>query len=147
MEEIDLCWRLKRAGYSIRVEPQSTVYHIGGASLPYGDARKTYYNFRNSLVMLYKNLPPQIWRKTFMVRALLDGVAMVRALLTGKWREFRAIFKAYLDAHFISKAYEDDRPSSIPESAMPSYDGSIVVAYFLKRKKTFQRLPKTLFRQ
>ncbi len=147
MEEIDLCWRLKRAGYKIRVEPQSTVYHIGGASLPYGDARKTYYNFRNSLIMLYKNLPPKLWVRTFIVRALLDGLAMARALLTGRWREFSAIFRAYLDAHFISKAYEDDRPSSIPDAALPSYDGSIVLAYFLKRKKTFQRLSESLFRQ
>src|SRR5690606_12693527 len=55
MEEIDLCWRLQRRGYRVRVEPASRVYHIGGASLPQGNPRKTYYNFRNNLLLLYKN--------------------------------------------------------------------------------------------
>ncbi|MEO1077116.1 MAG: glycosyltransferase family 2 protein, partial [Bacteroidota bacterium] len=59
MEEIDLCWRLWRAGWRVRVEPSAEVYHIGGASLPQGDPRKTYLNFRNSLLMLFKNLPPR----------------------------------------------------------------------------------------
>ncbi|MFK7845864.1 MAG: glycosyltransferase family 2 protein [Rhodothermales bacterium] len=145
MEEIDLCWRLKRAGYAIRVVPESIVYHIGGASLPYGDARKTYYNFRNSLIMLYKNLPPPIWRRRFAVRAMLDGVAMLRALLTGQFKEFSAIFRAYKDAHVMSKAYENDRPQHIDKNALPSYNGSIVLDYFLRGKKMFKQLRKEGF--
>ncbi len=145
MEEIDLCWRLKRAGYTIRVAPKSIVYHIGGASLPYGDARKTYYNFRNSLIMLYKNLPPHIWRRTFAVRALLDGVAMLRAILTGQLKEFSAIFRAYKDAHVMSKVYADKRPHQINPDALPSYKRSIVLDYFLRDKKMFRQLPKENF--
>ncbi len=57
MEEIDLCWRIHLAGYRIAVVPQSSVYHLGGASLDAANPRKTYLNFRNNLLMLHKNLP------------------------------------------------------------------------------------------
>lgn len=145
MEEIDLCWRLKRAGYRIRVVPDSIVYHIGGASLPNGDARKTYYNFRNNLIMLYKNLPPPIWRRRFAIRAMLDGIAMLRALLTGQFKEFSAIFRAYKDAHHMSKVYANERPQRVNEDALPSYNRSIVLDYFLRGKKMFKQLPKEDF--
>ncbi len=140
MEEIDLCWRMKRAGYSIHVAPQSQVYHIGGASLPQGNPRKTYLNFRNSLLMLYKNLPPALWRRTFITRAFLDGLAMVRALFTGQFREFSAIFRAYLDAHVMSKHYANNRPTTLPDNAQPSFSKSVVLAYFLRGKKRFEEL-------
>lgn len=56
-EEIDLCWRMQLAGYAVFVQPASVVYHIGGGTLPSGNSRKVYLNYRNNLVMLYKNLP------------------------------------------------------------------------------------------
>ena len=62
MEEIDLCWRLRRNGYRIRVIPSSVVYHVGGGSLAQGSSRKLYLNYRNNLVMLYKNLTKRHWR-------------------------------------------------------------------------------------
>ena len=147
MEEIDLCWRLKRSGYAVRVAPESTVYHVGGGSLPYGNSRKTYLNFRNSLLMLYKNLPPKLWRRTFARRALLDSIALLRALLSGQFKEFGAIFSAYRDAHVMSKAYKNSRPKQIPGEALPSYKGSIVFAYFLKGIREFQHLPPDRFTQ
>lgn len=147
MEEIDLCWRLKRAGYRIKVAPASTVYHIGGASLPQGNSRKTYLNFRNNLVMLYKNLPPAIWRKRFAVRVMLDGLAMARALVTGQFGEFGAIFRAYLHAHTMSRKQVTERPTSIDTRALPSYNRSIVLDYFLRGKKRFQDLPADAFKQ
>jgi GT2 family glycosyltransferase len=69
MEEIDLCWRLHRAGWRVVAEPASVVYHVGGGSLPQGHPRKTYLNFRNSLLMLYKNLSPRAWRRVLPVLA------------------------------------------------------------------------------
>ena len=60
MEEIDLCWRLQRAGYTVVGISDSEVYHIGGASLPASDPQKAYYNFRNGVLLLYKNLPQTI---------------------------------------------------------------------------------------
>ena len=141
MEEIDLCWRLQRQGYRIRVEPGSIVYHIGGASLPQGNPRKTYFNFRNSLVMVYKNVTPQTWRKVFIQRALVDGIAMIRALITGQFREFSAILRAYKDAHVMSKAYRNVRPQETDQKGAILYPRSIVFDYFFRGKKRFQDLP------
>lgn len=145
MEEIDLCWRLWRHGYRVRVVPASHVYHIGGGSLQQGNPRKAYYNFRNSLLMLYKNLPPARWRRVFPARIVLDGVAMLRALLSGRPHEAAAILRAYRDAHHLRRAYTQDRPTTLPPEAPPSYHGSIVVDYFLRGRRTFAALPTKRF--
>jgi hypothetical protein len=145
MEEIDLCWRLWRLGWRVRVEPRSTVYHIGGGSLPQGDPRKTYYNFRNSLLMLYKNLPPAVWRRFFPARAALDGLAALRALLRGRWSECHAILRAYRDAHRLKETYQSSRPASPAEAVLPSYRGSIVLDYFLRGRRHFSELPPSQF--
>ena len=145
MEEIDLCWRLKRHGYRVWINPASIVYHIGGGSLPYGNARKTYYNFRNSLLMLYKNTPQSEWVRLFFTRASLDAIAMARALLSGKFNELGAIYKAYRDAHTMSQAYHDQRPESVDGSARPPFQGSIVFHYFFKRRTKFSELPEQKF--
>ena len=145
MEEIDLCWRLWRHGYRVRVEPKSRVYHIGGASLAQGDPRKTYLNFRNSLLMLYKNLPPARWRRLFPLRALLDGLALLRALFTGRGREAAAIVRAYRDAHRLRREYTAERPSSDEIGTPPSYRGSIVIDYFLRGRRRFSDLPTRRF--
>ena len=84
MEEIDLCWRLKRLGYRIRVIPQSVVFHIGGGSLPYGNSRKTYYNFRNSLLTLYKNLSPGSWLRTFSAKSRTGFTCYSKSTAEGK---------------------------------------------------------------
>ena len=146
MEEIDLCWRLHRAGYRVLAEPASTVYHIGGGSLPQGSPRKAYYNFRNSLLMLYKNLPPAEWRKVFPVRIALDGLAAVRALASGRPKEAAAILRAYRDAHRMRRHYTDQRPGSNEESVRPPYRGSIVLDYFVRNRKHFHDLPADRFR-
>ncbi len=146
MEEIDLCWRLWRSGWRVRVEPRSEVYHIGGASLPQGDARKAYYNFRNSLLMLYKNLPPRHWRQVFAARLALDGAAAARALAAGRPGEAAAIARAYRDAHHLSKHYADQRPSENEAPVLPPYRGSVVVDYFLRGRKRFSELPAARFR-
>jgi hypothetical protein len=55
MEEIDLSWRMKLAGYHVRSVPSSVVLHEGSASLPSGSAEKIYFNHRNNITMLLKN--------------------------------------------------------------------------------------------
>jgi hypothetical protein len=140
MEEIDLCWRLQRGGYRVRVAPESTVYHIGGGSLPKGNPRKTYYNFRNSLLMLYKNLAPRDWRRVFPQRIAMDGAAAVRAFATGNRDEAAAIVRAYRDAHTMKSAYNDVRPAA--SSVLPPYRRLIAVDYFLHGHKTFTDLPE-----
>ena len=143
MEEIDLCWRLWRRGYRVRVEPTSHVYHIGGASLPRGDAQKTYYNFRNNLLLLYKNLPPRWWRFLLPVRTSLDGTAVVRALAQGSREEASAIIKAYRDAHRMQGHYQENRPQ---DTVLPPYRGSVVYDYFVRSRQHFEDLPAWRFR-
>ena len=77
MEEIDLCWRLRSRGRKIVCIPQSTVYHVGGATLKKENPRKTFLNFRNNLVMLYKNLPDEELNKVMRIRACLDYVCLL----------------------------------------------------------------------
>lgn len=83
MEEIDLCWRLRSRGREIVCVPQSKVYHVGGATLKKENPRKTFLNFRNNLVMLYKNLPAEELNKVMRIRACLDYVAAFNFLLHG----------------------------------------------------------------
>lgn len=99
MEEIDLCWRLQNQGYKIGYAPESIIYHLGGGSLPMGSPRKVYYNFRNSLFMLWKNYSTSSLLKRFVLRIFLDIVAAWRALFEGKPKEWWAVTKAHL--HFL----------------------------------------------
>lgn len=145
MEEIDLCWRFQRAGYEIRVEPASVVHHIGGGSLPYGHARKAYFNFRNGLLMLYKNLPRRRWLAVFLARLLLDGLAILRSVATGNLAEGRSILRAYWDAHRMRSLYAGERPAATEPAVLPSYRGSIVVDYFLRGRRRFSELPSSRF--
>ena len=98
MEEIDLSWRILNEGYKAVFTPDSTVYHLGGGSLPMGSKRKVYYNFRNNLIMLTKNLPKSKLLYTIFFRLVLDGIAALRSLFSGKLGEFASIFKAHV--HF-----------------------------------------------
>ena len=100
MEEIDLCWRLQNQGQRIVYAPESVVYHLGGGSLPMGSPQKVYYNFRNSLFMLWKNYSSVSLKKKIILRILLDIVAAWKALFEGKPREWLAVAKAHL--HFLS---------------------------------------------
>jgi len=94
MEEIDLCWRLQRSGYAIGYEPQSLVYHVGGASLSQSNPQKTFYNFRNNLFVLAENLhPAERW--LIFWRLVLDGVAGIYFLLSGRVRRTWAIIRAH----------------------------------------------------
>lgn len=146
MEEIDLCWRLQRHGYRIRVEPQSTVYHVGGASLPQSSPLKTYYNFRNSLLTLYKNLPPLAWRTTIPLRMACDIAALGRVLALGCIQQARAMLRAYHDAFRMRRHYRDERPGSSEEPVLPPYRGLVPADYFLCGRNTFSDLPLSKFR-
>lgn len=138
-EEIDLCWRMQRAGYKICVEPASVVYHLGGGTLHIGDPKKVYLNFRNNLVMLYKNLPffEAAWK--IPVRIFLDIVAAFQAIMQGNFGTFDSIARAHLD--FCKWILLGKRGSKLPKIKMKNlngvYMGSIVWAFFIKKKKTF----------
>jgi len=95
-EEIDLCWRLQLAGYKIYSCPQSVVYHVGGGTLPKGNERKVFLNFRNNLIMMVKNMPAREWIWKISVRFVLDTISAWKSLLAGEGVYFLAITEAHL---------------------------------------------------
>ena len=103
MEEIDLCWRMRNAGWRLVCLPQSVVYHLGGGALSYESPRKTYLNHRNNLLMIYKN--KQHACGVLFVRGILDYAAACFYLLQGRFGAFKAVFQARRDYRKMRKAY------------------------------------------
>lgn len=143
MEEIDLCWRMQRAGGRVRVAPASTVFHLGGASLPQGHPRKTYLNFRNNLVMLAKNLPADELRGVLRARRALDGVAAAQAVASGRPAEARAIRRAWASFAAVRASLPGPAPGEAP--VRPTYRGSLVADYYLRGRRRFSDLPAGRF--
>ncbi len=141
MEEIDLCWRVKNSGHSIKYTHESNVFHLGGGSLPMGTPRKVYYNFRNNLIMLWKNLPTNQLLPKIIARLALDQIAALRSLLSGKPKEFIAIIKAHLHFLFsLSKTHKKRKVifrSSENNVLSPVY---LIWQYFIKGKKKYPEL-------
>jgi len=103
MEEIDLCWRMRNAGWRLVCLPQSVVYHLGGGALSYESPRKTYLNHRNNLLMIYKN--KQHSCGVLFVRGILDYAAACFYLLQGRWGAFKAVFQARRDYRKMRRNY------------------------------------------
>lgn len=115
-EEIDLCWRLYQAGRKIFCFPQSTVYHVGGGTLPKGNPRKTFLNFRNNLTMLWKNLPEEDLRPVMLWRWLLDYVAAWWTLIGQRnLGDFKAINRARRAFLAWRHDFDTDRCFASPE--------------------------------
>lgn len=144
MEEIDLCWRLRSRGRGIVCIPQSCVYHVGGATLNKSNPRKTYLNFRNNLLMLYKNLPENELRHVMFVRALLDYVAAFKSLLSGDAAGCRAVLQARRDFRRIKHDYSDLRRENLEKCVeadvkeMASF--SILWKYYAGGRRLFSEL-------
>ena len=100
-EEIDMCWRLRSRGYRIVCTPQSKVYHVGGGTLNSESPRKTFLNFRNNLLMLYKNLPNGYLEPVLRLRTVLDYVAAFKFLLEGNWQNAKAVYLARKEFHLL----------------------------------------------
>jgi hypothetical protein len=143
MEEIDLCWRIKNLGYKIYCYPCSQVYHIGGGTLPNETPSKLFLNFRNSLWLLLKNLPAKKLYQVLLIRKILDSLAAMKFYLTLDWRKGNAVFKAHLSyyKHF-RKMKQKRKTTNSNNKNLPSsvYRKSILISYFLKKKKTFNEL-------
>ena len=137
MEEIDFCWRIKNAGYKIKMNPNSVVYHIGGGTLPKNNSFKTYLNFRNNLFLLLKNLPEERLRKTFIVKFFLDQIAAVFFLMQGHFKDFTAVYKAMRD-FYKQYDYCKAKRNTLPKLAFSdTYPKSIVFLHYFKHKKVF----------
>ncbi len=140
MEEIDLCWKLKNKGYKVMCEPKSTVYHIGGGTLQAGSTFKTYLNYRNNLLMLYKNLEKDRFKIIFS-RLVLDGISSLKFLKEGRPQHIFYIVKAHLYFFSALKKFKKKRPKQFLATLHPE---SIVYSYFVERKKTFNQLNNVL---
>ena len=136
MEEIDLCWRIHLLGYDIRMVPQSRVYHLGGASLPQGNPRKTYLNFRNNLLLLHKNLPAKEGRRLLLVRRLMDTLAFGMAIAKWHWGDARAIVRAHRDYRRM-RAHYTQHPDRNLLHELPECRCNIVLDHYLKGRKVF----------
>jgi GT2 family glycosyltransferase len=135
MEEIDLCWRLKRQGHTIYYVGDSTVYHVGGGTLSKLNPRKTYLNFRNGLSLLIKNLPltALLWKLPF--RIMLDDVAALRFLFTGQGKHAWAIVRAHISVFVKLGSNLSKRTSNHSPNSTGIYPGLLIWQHFIKKKK------------
>lgn len=143
MEEIDLCWRLQLLGKQLFCCPQSVVKHVGAATLQ-NNSRKLYLNFRNNLLMLYKNLPLRQMKRVFAMRWFLDYLAMFQFLLKGEMSNAKAVFRARKDFSAMRKEYGAVRAfvqkNALDKSIKTIYPHSILLETYLWRKKSFNDL-------
>jgi GT2 family glycosyltransferase len=144
MEEIDLCWRAHKLGFKVFYQPDSIVYHLGGGSLPMGNPRKVFYNYRNNLTMMTKNLDNNPAFRIFG-RLCLDGIAGVKSLISGKpndtWAIIRAHFAFYSQLVGTLKKRRKLKEKLTRSTPMHLvYQKSIIADYFLRGKNTFSDL-------
>ena len=142
MEEIDLCWKLNRSGNEVYYSGESCVYHLGAGTLGYHHPRKTYLNFRNGLILIFKHLDPgELWYK-LPLRMALDWLAAFFFLFKGQGGNFLSVFRAHLS--FLGSIGEQQRKRAAIRKAHPSYPrkniyrGIIIYDYYLRRRKSFR---------
>ena len=135
-EEIDLCWRAFNLGYKAKYIYKSVVYHVGGATLNEGNPRKTFLNFRNSLLMLLKNLPKNQLFKIIFIRLVLDGIAGIQFIVKGKFKHCFAIVKAHYS--FFGLISRNLKKRNTVQKQNYYHTKSIVYRYFVKNGKVFE---------
>jgi GT2 family glycosyltransferase len=143
-EEIDLCWRLRARGYRLRYAPGSVVYHVGGATLRMESPHKTFLNFRNNLLMIYKNMPDRELAGVMRLRFWLDGLAMLHFLLTGQFASAGAVIRARREYAKKKRAYQSVRRENLALTVVDPIPEmlrkSMLLSFYLKRKDTFAKL-------
>ena len=141
MEEIDLCWRMKHAGYQVFVCGESSVYHVGGGTLHKSNPHKTFLNFRNGLVMLYKNHSDKGLYRTLSTRLILDGVAGVKFLFFDSWEDCWAVAKAHFNFYFHFRTWHKKRQKIQKRDNLGQiFKKNIVWQYFVKGKERFDEM-------
>lgn len=135
-EEIDLCWRIKNSNYTIKYNSNSLVFHVGGATLEKGNPKKTFLNFRNSLLMLTKNLPKKQLYTILFYRLLLDGLAGIKFVAQGNFKHCLAILRAHFSFYCLLLTNYRKRNNSQIENYYESK--SIVIDYYLTKKYYYQ---------
>ncbi len=145
MEEIDLCWRMQSRDYKLMYCPTSVVYHVGGGTLPKNNPRKTYLNFRNNLLMIFKNVPGYKLFWIFLARFSLDGIAAIKFLFANHIHDFTAVIKAhfyfYMHLRYVFRKRRETQRGATNKVTKNVFRGSIVLKYYLGGKRKFTDLP------
>jgi Predicted glycosyltransferases len=147
MEEIDLCWRLKCRGYKIVCIPESLIFHVGGGTLKMESPYKTYLNFRNNNLMLYKNLSQKDFKKVIAIRRLLDYLAAVQFFITGHAKNARSVVKARKDFKKMLPQFTEKRNENLLYATTVPADStvlnkSVIWNYYFRKKQTYSELMK-----
>ena len=141
MEEIDLCWRLLARGKKVVCLPQSKVYHVGGASLDSESPRKVHLNFRNNLLMIYKNATQAKLIEVLLVRLILDTAAAAHFLVQGKWKHAIAVGNAYTDFIKMRPAFKPKRKYNLDKTIQTNipqlYKGSMLFDFYFRGKRRY----------
>lgn len=137
-EEIDLCWRLQSKGKEIFCVGSSSVYHVGGATLDAAHPDKTFFNFRNSLFNLYKNVKGQSIFFTIFIRLCFDGLAGIRFLFQGKAKHCFAIIRAHFSFYGNLRSMRSKRKKFASEKIYFNTE-SVVIQYFIRKNQKFQQ--------
>ena len=140
MEEIDLCWRLLNRDWRIVCCGESAVYHVGGGTLHKSNPRKTFLNYRNNLMMIYKNMPVRQRVKVLLVRLVLDGLSSVRFMMAGSWPDVWAIVRAHFAFYRLAPTINEK--TNRPPRQARLYRRSVVWEYFVKGTRKFSELPE-----
>lgn len=141
MEEIDFCWRLHSRGYGVWCIPQSKVYHFGGGTLNKSNPRKTFLNFRNNLLMLYKNTPTARLWSVMALRWFLDYLAAFKMLISGHSKEALAVVRARSEYSHLHHEYDDLRRENLDlatQNHIPEMrNESLLWAFYIKKKRKY----------
>ncbi len=144
MEEIDLCWRLKNMGYKIMYCPDALVFHLGGGSLPQGNPRKTFLNFRNNLALLTKNYRYGNLGKLLVIRFLLDVLAFLQFSLKGELGNAVAVIRAVFAFYKQYPDWIQKRKLLVATIHQPNktgfYKHSIIKDFFILKHKVYHAL-------
>ncbi|WP_080904576.1 glycosyltransferase family 2 protein [Parabacteroides sp. Marseille-P3160] len=140
-EEIDFCWRLRARGYRLVCTPRSVVYHVGGATLNAESPRKIFLNFRNNLLMLYKNLPEKDLLPVMRCRFWLDYLAAAKFLLTFNFRNAKAVYEARKEFYQLKETYVPIRMENLRKTTVPQIpeilQSNLILSFYFKGKKKY----------
>jgi GT2 family glycosyltransferase len=144
MEEIDLCWRLKRLGYKIIYTPEVTIYHVGGGTLPNNTPRKIFFNYRNNLFLLFKNLPSNKFLTIMPSRLFFDGISSLVYIAQFKISFFWSVIKAHFAFYcslgkLIAKRKKFKRMEKVSHPG-EIFQGGILFGFFIKKQRQFNEL-------
>lgn len=149
MEEIDLCWRMHLLGWQVGCVADSRIWHKGGGTLSAENPRKMYWNYRNNIFLLVKNLTRVILIRILVARFFMDAAALLGELLKGKPASAVSIIRAYtwvlLHLRLLwrkRKQIQQLRRVSDTDVFKLVYPGSIVWEYFIRRRRNFSKLKR-----